>query len=53
MQLNICESEVEAAMPNIIDSIAAPTSFQTANESYVTFVFSKWHIRKPFDGVHI
>ena len=29
-------------MPKIIDSIAAPTSFQNS-QSYVTFVFSEWH----------
>ena len=32
----MCESKVEAAMPEIIDSIAAPTSFQNS-QSYVTF----------------
>ena len=52
MQLNICESEVEVTMPKIIDSIATPTSFQNSR-SYVTFVFSEWHIRKLFDRVHI
>ena len=39
-------------MPKIIDSIAAPTSFENS-QSYVTFVFSEWHIRKLFDRVHI
>ena len=48
----MCESEVEATMPKIIDSIAAPTSFQNS-QSYVTFVFSEWHIRKLFDRAHI
>ena len=32
-------------MPKIIDSIAAPTSFQNS-QSYVTFSFSEWSIRK-------
>ena len=48
----MCESEVEAAIPEIIDSTAGPTSFQN-NQSYVTFLFSEWHIRKFFDRVHI
>ena len=43
----MCESEVEAAMPKIIDSTAAPTSLQNS-QSYVTFLFSEWHIRKFF-----
>ena len=43
----MCESEVDAAMPRIIDSIAAPTSFQNS-QSYVTFLFSEWLIRKFF-----
>ena len=36
----MCESEVAATMPKIIDSIAAPTSFQNS-ESYMTFLFSE------------
>ena len=48
----MCESEVESAMPKIIDGTAAPTSFQNSH-SYVTFLFSEWHIRKFFDWVHI
>ena len=34
----MCESEVEAAMPDIIDSTETPTSFQNSH-SYVTFSF--------------
>ena len=34
----MCKSEVEAAMPKIIDSTAAPTSFQNS-QSYVIFLF--------------
>ena len=34
----MCESEAEAAMPKLIDSTAAPTSFQN-RQSYVTFLF--------------
>ena len=48
----MCESEVEAALPKIIDSIAAPTSFQDS-QSYVTFLFSEWRISKFFDKIHI
>ena len=48
----MCESEVEAAMPKIINSIAAPTPFQN-RQTYVTFLFSEWRIRKFFDRVHI
>ena len=39
-------------MPKIIDRIAAPTLFQNS-QSYITFVFLEWHIRKLFDKVHI
>ena len=39
-------------MPKIIDRIAAPTSFQKS-QSYATFVFSEWHMKKFFDRVHI
>ena len=46
------ESEAEAAMPKMIDSIAVPTSLQNS-QSYVTFLFSEWRIRKFFDRVHI
>ena len=41
----MCESEGEAAMPKITDSIAAPTSFQNS-QNYVTFLFSEWPIGK-------
>ena len=34
----MCESEVEAAMPKITDSTAAPTSFQNRH-SYAAFLF--------------
>ena len=34
----MCESDVEPAMPEIIDSTEAPTSFQNS-QSYVTFLF--------------
>ena len=48
----MCKSEVEAAMPKITDGTAAPASFLNS-QSYVTFLFSEWHIRKFFDRVHI
>ena len=37
----MCESEIKAAMPEIIDSTAARTSFQDS-QCYVTFLFSEW-----------
>ena len=46
----MCKNEVEAAMPKIIDSTEAPTSFQNS-QSYVTFLYLEWHIRKYFDRV--
>ena len=39
----MCESEVKAAMPEIIDGAAARISFQDS-QSYVTFLFSEWRI---------
>ena len=48
----MCKCEVEAAMPKIIDSIAAATSFQN-NQSSATFLFLEWRIGKFFDRVHI
>ena len=38
MQLKLCKNEVKAAMPNIINSTAARTSFQDS-QSYATFYF--------------
>ena len=37
----ICESEVKAAMPKIINGAAARTSIKDS-QSYVTFVLSAW-----------
>ena len=37
MHLKMCESEVKAAMPKIINGTAAQTSFQDS-QSYVTFL---------------
>ena len=48
----MCKREVEAAMPKIIDSIAAATSFQNS-QSYATFLFLEWRIRTFFDRIHI
>ena len=41
----MCEREVKAAMPKIINGTAARTSFED-NLSYVTFLFSEWRIEK-------
>ena len=43
----MCESEVEAAMPKIIDGTEASTSFQNS-QSDVTFLLWEWRIRKFF-----
>ena len=39
----MCESEIKAAMPEIIDGTAARTSFQDS-QCYVTFLFSEWRL---------
>ena len=41
----MCESEVKAAMPEIINGTAARTSFQ-GNQSYETFLFLECRIVK-------
>ena len=39
----MCESEVKAAMTEIINDTAAQTLFQDI-QSYITFLFSEWRI---------
>ena len=48
----MCESEVEAAMPKIIDSIAAPILFQNSQKLCDIFIFGMAY-QEVFDRVHI
>ena len=47
MQLKMCESEVKAATPKLINGTAARTSFQES-QSYLTLLVSEWRITIKF-----